>query len=80
MVRRRNKESCFRCRALHVSNVTTTCDLGWPLSIVNSPIWFSFYCPGEGVKCRKPLTWTALREAKEEKEQESKNENQLSLL
>jgi hypothetical protein len=78
MRRRRNKESCFRCRALHVSNIAATCELGWPLSIINSPVWFSFYCPGEGVKCQNPLTWTALAEAK--KARETKDENQLSLL
>lgn len=80
MVRRRKKESCFCCRALHVGNVATTCELGWRLNIVDSPSGFSFYCPGEGVKCQKPLTWNALQVAKPEKEQESKDERKLSLL
>lgn len=80
MTKRRNKESCFRCRALHVDRHAMTCDLGWILSIVNLPGGLSFYCPADGVKCQKPLTWPALSEAKQSKDQEEQNENQLSLL
>jgi len=74
--RKRTKESCFRCRALHVGSAGADCMLGEPLSVSDA----GFYCPGIGVRCFKPLTREALIEAQSITKLAKENNKQMSLL
>ena len=76
MAHKRAKESCFRCRALHVGSDGADCLLGEPVSVSDA----GFYCPGVGVRCLKPLTREGLIEAQAITKLEKINNNQLSLL
>jgi hypothetical protein len=76
----RDKQTCFRCRALHVSPAGAGCLLGWDIEVANQPGGTSFYTPEAGAKCLKPLTHGALLDAVKTQEREKSSEIQLSLL
>ena len=81
-LKRRDKQTCFRCRALHVSCAGAGCLLGWNIERKNQPggTGTSFYGPVTGEKCLKPLTYGELVDAVGAQEREKRNDLQLSLL